>query len=509
MRLRDLLALPLAALWQQKSRTVLTTLGVVFGTYVLAASLSVGQGVQDTFERETHKSDALREIRIQPQWGDPKANAKKAEVKGTMNEARRERLRNAVAAHQQRNVVASPIPLTRERLAELARLPHVDAVVPQTWQGGYAVLGEKSQSTAIGAARLDDAAAREHLVEGRFFESPNEQAVVVSEYLLYRLGVVDDAAIKNVVGKKLTVEIRANPGPSGLAMAFFKSDGEDLSRDESAALDKVKQELPAALKHLKLSSSQIQLLEQVLSGQSKKPEPKLSREFTIVGVMQARSSDEEQVWDPLHVEGDLILPYGTATELFTSSPGQLQAVDMATLLVDRDSNVESVVADIHNLGLPAFAFLEGIKHERLMYLLIFAGMTCVAAVALLVAAMGIANTMLMSVLERMREIGIMKAVGASNGQLQMVFLVEGALIGLVGGGFGLALALLSSYPGDAWVRAMVKRDIKIELKEAIFVFPTWLCLTVLAFAVVTTTLAAVYPARRAAMVDPVAALRHE
>ena len=69
--------------------------------------------------------------------------------------------------------------------------------------------------------------------------------------------------------------------------------------------------------------------------------------------------------------------------------------------------------------------------------------------------------------------------------------------------------MASAYPGDAWVRGMVNRDIKIELKEAIFVFPAWLCLSVLAFAVVTTTLAAVYPGRRAALVDPVTALRHE
>ncbi len=56
-------------------------------------------------------------------------------------------------------------------------------------------------------------------------------------------------------------------------------------------------------------------------------------------------------------------------------------------------------------------------------------MTCIATVAMLVAALGIANTMLMSVLERTREIDVMKAVGASGGQLLLIFLVEGALIG--------------------------------------------------------------------------------
>jgi putative ABC transport system permease protein len=508
VRLSDLLGLPLAALWQQKTRTVLTTLGVVFGSFVLAASLSIGQGVQDTFERETHKSDVLREIRIQPQFGDAKANTKAVEVKGQMTEARRERIRDAVAARR-RNMAASPIPLSRERLDELSHLPHVEAVVPQSWQGGEAILGKKSQATGIVASRVDDAEAREHLVAGRYFDSANEQTVVVSEYLLYRLGVVDEAAFDGVLGKKLTIEFRTQGPQSGLSMALFKPDGEDTNRDENAAVEKMKQELPAVLDRLHLSASQIQLLRKALSGSRQKIEPALSREFTIVGVMRAHLADEERNWDPLRAEGDLILPYGTATGLFTAIPAHLQGVSMATVLVDRDVNVEAVLADIKNMGLSAFAFIENIKHERLMYLLIFACMTCIAAVALLVAAMGIANTMLMSVLERMREIGIMKAVGASNGQLQLVFVVEGALIGLVGGACGLLLAVASAYPGDAYVRAMVNRDIKIELKEALFVFPTWLCLSVLAFAVVTTTLAAVYPARRAALVDPVTALRHE
>jgi putative ABC transport system permease protein len=136
-------------------------------------------------------------------------------------------------------------------------------------------------------------------------------------------------------------------------------------------------------------------------------------------------------------------------------------------------------------------------------------MTCVAAVALLVAALGIANTMLMSVLERTREIGIMKAVGAGNGHLLCVFLLEGALIGLCGGALGLLFAWGASFPGDAWVRSMVTRDLKIDLQESLFAFPPWLLLTVLLFAVAVTTAAAVYPARRAALVHPVAALRHE
>ena len=136
-------------------------------------------------------------------------------------------------------------------------------------------------------------------------------------------------------------------------------------------------------------------------------------------------------------------------------------------------------------------------------------MTCVAGVALLVSSLGIANTMLMSVLERRREIGIMKAVGAADWQLQAVFVIEGGLIGLVGGAVGLLLAWSISFPGDAWVRSMVHRDMKIELTGSIFAFPSWIGVTVVGFTVGVTIVAALYPARRAAKLDPVSALRHD
>jgi putative ABC transport system permease protein len=155
------------------------------------------------------------------------------------------------------------------------------------------------------------------------------------------------------------------------------------------------------------------------------------------------------------------------------------------------------------------SIINFIEQERLTYLLIFGGMTCVAAVALLVSSLGIANTMLMSVLEWRREIAIMKAVGAANWQLQALYVIEGSLIGLLGGLLGLVLAWLISFPGDAWVRSMVQRDMKIDLMGSNFAFPGWIGVTVVVFTVGVTIVAALYPARRAAKLDPVTALRHD
>src|SRR5262249_34030531 len=99
--------------------------------------------------------------------------------------------------------------------------------------------------------------------------------------------------------------------------------------------------------------------------------------------------------------------------------------------------------------------------------------------------------------------------GARDGHVQMIFLIEGACIGLAGGALGLLLGWAASLPADKWIRSMVSRDLKIELKESLFVFPAWLTAGVVLFAVVVTTLAAAYPGRRAARVNPLTALRHE
>lgn len=183
--------------------------------------------------------------------------------------------------------------------------------------------------------------------------------------------------------------------------------------------------------------------------------------------------------------------------------------ESAIVEVDDVKHVKSVLKQIESKGLVAENQILRIEHEQAMYTMIFSAMTVVAVIALLVAALGITNTLFMSVLERVREIGIMKAIGAHHRHVQIIFLIEGALIGLVGGMLGMLLAWLASNPGDAWVRSMVQQEMSIQLHGSIFAFPLWLMIGVPVFATLVTTMAAYLPARRAARVDPVTALRHD
>jgi putative ABC transport system permease protein len=115
--------------------------------------------------------------------------------------------------------------------------------------------------------------------------------------------------------------------------------------------------------------------------------------------------------------------------------------------------------------------------------------------------------MLMSVLERTHEIGVLKAVGARDGEVQALFLMEGALLGAAGALVGLGAAWLASFPGDRLAQHLVSSQTPMQLDESVFVFPAWLVAGVPALVCLLATAAAVYPARRAARVDPIEALR--
>jgi putative ABC transport system permease protein len=132
----------------------------------------------------------------------------------------------------------------------------------------------------------------------------------------------------------------------------------------------------------------------------------------------------------------------------------------------------------------------------------------VGALALLVASIGIANTMIMAVYERTREIGILKAVGAAPGQIRLLFVVEASLIGLAGGVLGTLLGWLLGL-GLNWLILEILRWQEMPMQGTFFVVSWWLVVAALAFATLVGLIAGLYPAARAARLAPLDALRYE
>jgi putative ABC transport system permease protein len=132
----------------------------------------------------------------------------------------------------------------------------------------------------------------------------------------------------------------------------------------------------------------------------------------------------------------------------------------------------------------------------------------VGTLALLVASIGIANTMIMAVYERTREIGIMKAVGAAPGQIRTLFVVEASLIGLLGGIIGTILGWLLGKLLN-WLILVILRWQQMDVRGTFFVVSWWLVVGALVFAALVGLLAGLYPAARAARLAPLDALRYE
>ncbi|MBC8076510.1 MAG: ABC transporter permease [Chloroflexales bacterium] len=132
----------------------------------------------------------------------------------------------------------------------------------------------------------------------------------------------------------------------------------------------------------------------------------------------------------------------------------------------------------------------------------------VGGLALFVASLGIVNTMIMAIYERTREIGTLKAIGASRGDIRALFMLEAGMIGLLGGVAGVIGGWLLGIGLNRVILWYSERE-QLPIRADFFVVPWWLALAGLAFAMLVGIVAGLYPAARAARLDPLVALRYE
>jgi putative ABC transport system permease protein len=159
------------------------------------------------------------------------------------------------------------------------------------------------------------------------------------------------------------------------------------------------------------------------------------------------------------------------------------------------------------MGFSAFSVADLLKNQKRAFILLDLLLGLVGSIALSVASLGIVNTMVMSILERTREIGVMKAIGAGDGDVRRIFLIEAGLIGLAGGLFGNVL-------GWGVGRAInIGANYYLQRQGApaanLFLIPWWLIAGAVTFAVLVGVVAGGFPAARAARLDPIQALRHD
>ncbi len=182
--------------------------------------------------------------------------------------------------------------------------------------------------------------------------------------------------------------------------------------------------------------------------------------------------------------------------------------DQVKVQVISKGKLSEVQSKIEQMGFKASSIKTSqIDEINKIFVIVKIILACFGIIALFVASIGIFNTMTISFLERTHEIGIMKALGATNKSIKRLFNYESAIIGLVGGVIGVAVGYLSGLGINSLINFLAK-TFEGEA-QAIFYTPFYFAIGTILFSVIVSYIAGIYPARRASRLNPLEALRYE
>jgi putative ABC transport system permease protein len=495
-----ILGLAIEGLLRKKSRNLLTMSGVVIGVFALTMIVALGQGISSAVTGTVSGTDNLRQVGLTGGFGvELASDPYDVVIEGDMSEERRERLRRAAVNRRQIRGGGRRVNRINDSLIEsLSQLDHIERIMPVIIER-YDVTVDDFTGNASMSFGVDTTRERykDRIIAGRYFSGEDAGEVILHEYLLYQWGLLTDEDYQQVLGK--TIHLRS------------------IVNDEEDTFDDAPPQIRAMLEDLDESEREAMqtLLPRILEqfGQFTAASRQAAEaEFTIIGVM--RDAEPGDVFNVIEdgnsVQANIFMPQETARELFLETLINRElGYPRALVMVDDPDNAPAVEQQLRDMGYTAFSVASVLEQVETMLTVITVIIAFLTGIALIVSTLGIVNTMITSVLERTREIGVFKAVGATNGQVMAVFLAESAIIGLIGGLAGLGFALLVMIPGDVIAESMINERAAIPYQGSVFVVPLWLAVTGPALGAATAVLAAIMPARRAARVDPVTALRHD
>jgi putative ABC transport system permease protein len=469
VKISDLSELALRNLRESLLRNSLTTIGISVGVASLVAMLSLGIGLQQLFSRRLAKSGLFDTVLV----------TSRRDLRGMG----REEERNGPTPAESR-ILDEPARL------EIEHLPNVLEAYPDIRFITELRFDDKPHLTMISAlpssAKSNDAFEG---MQGSFFSSDTAAEVILqktfAEELLGKTPArgLDETSVadlaKPLLGKELTMRY-----------AQRATSPAQPSPPSSDAANSTDSNLAGAAYSV------------------------LSREQTlkIVGVADL---DLESMRGPTRAK--VFLPLKLAESLHVMQPTDLREISRAasdqpvyssiSVRVKNPAQVQIVEDGIKKMGFGTFSIIDASRGLQLVFRVLYAFLGIFGSLALIVASIGIVNTLVMAILERRREIGIMKAIGASDGDVKKIFFAEAGAMGILGGIVGVALG---------WaIGQVINIGTNIYLKsqsfppEHFWAVPWWLVVFAIVFAFLVSLVSGLYPAGRAAKLDPVQALRYE
>lgn len=474
MSFYDLMTMSLGNLWRRKLRTVLTVLGVLIGTTSIVAMLSLAFGMKQMIMDEYASMGSVTQIMISGGGGDMDSSSSQTDT-STM--------------------------LTETNMQMFQDMEHVKNVLPQLSFDGNMQSGRYSgYGNLIGVDQsiLDS----QELEKGDIPQkgSAGTLQVIAGNQILTGFGYVqgdqyvDYYSTGELPKIDLMTQIRQLQVYNEMADTSSDAGSTDDSADASS------------------DSTDTDSSADDAAVQPEEDNSTLNFRIKVAGIMAGGVDEYNTYSNSLLVNIDDLKSYLTKNFGKGNIPGQpkpngkpMNEWVYSTLVVDVDdaSNVDSVMKDIQDMGFSASSnkdLLDSAQKNLQIVELVLGG---IGMVAFLVAAIGIANTMMMSTYERTKEIGVMKVLGCDMRDIQKLFLAEAGFIGLIGGIVGLGLTCGVSALINHFAVSMG------GMKGNISVIPWWLALAAVAFSTLMGMVAGYFPARRAMKLSPLAAIHTE
>ncbi len=466
MKIPDLAELALRNLRESLLRNSLTTIGISVGVASLVAMLSLGIGLQQMASRRLVKSGLFDTVVV----------TSRREMRGMG----REEERNGPTAGESRV-------LDEAARSDIERMPNVAEAYPDIRFPSELRFEDKSHMTMISAlpesAKANDAFEG---MQGTFFTST--------------------AAPEAILQKSFAEELLGRTPALGAPEPSVSELAEPLLGKELTLLYSQRETTPAPPLRAETTPDANEVAGASYSVVSRQ------QKLKIVGVADL---DPESMRGPTRAK--VFLPLKLAESLHVMQPTDLREVTRVasgqsvyssiSVRVKNPAQVQPVEDAIKKMGFTTFSILDASRGLRQFFAVLYAFLGIFGSLALIVASVGIVNTLVMAILERRREIGIMKAIGASDGDVKRLFFAEAGAMGILGGVVGVVLGWSIGQAINLGTNVYLKRQSLPP--EHFWAVPWWLVVFSILFAFLVSLVSGLYPAGRAARLDPVQALRYE
>ncbi len=469
MSFYDLIAMSLGNLWRRKLRTFLTVLGVLIGTTSIVAMLSLAFGMKQMIMEEYSSMGAITQIQVSSDSGMEGGSA--SDLSTMLTDSNIEMFEGMEYVQRVMPRLSMSVDIKCGRYNSSTTLCGVDRSVLESQEIGEGQIPGKS------GAGLQLIAGNQILTNMGYMRG--------EEYVdYYTTGELPDIDLMKQVRQLQIYYDSAEYEESAADVDIEGDDGTEEDGSETAD-----SESDAGM------DSNIKVLRVDITGILEgSPEEYKEYSYNLLADIDTLKSILLRYFGRGHIPGQ---PRQNGRPL-----SEWVYTDLV-MEVDEADHVDSVQQDIRDLGFYAQSnkeLLESAQKNLQIIELVLGG---IGMVAFLVAAIGIANTMMMSTYERTKEIGIMKVLGCDMRDIQKLFLVEAGFIGLIGGFVGLGLT---------WVVSTVINHVVQstgEMSGDISVIPWWLAVAAVVFSTCMGMVAGYFPARRAMMLSPLAAIRTE